>query len=78
MHIFADGFSKISFSNNNLRITLTQNGPENTMIEAGTLIIPANMAAGFINSLTNGIKQLEEQVKAKAEESQGKKGETLQ
>jgi hypothetical protein len=78
MHIFADGFSRISLANNNLRIALTQNGPDNQPMDAGTLIIPANMATGFVNSLTSGLKQLEEQVKAKAQESQEKKSETLQ
>jgi hypothetical protein len=67
MHIFADGFSKVSLSNNNLRITLSQNGPDSTPIEAGTLIIPANMAAGFVNGMLNSLKQLEEQIKARSE-----------
>lgn len=64
MHIFIDGLSKVSLSNNNLRITLVQNGPDKTQIEVGTLIIPANMAANFVNAMANSLKQLEEQVKA--------------
>jgi hypothetical protein len=56
MHIFADGFSRISLANNNLRITLTQNGPDNQPMDAGTLIIPANMATGFVNSLSKRLK----------------------
>ena len=70
MHIFADGFSRVSLSNNNLRITLTQNGPDNNPVEAGTLIIPANMAVNFVNSLGGSLKQLEEQIKSKAQEAQ--------
>jgi len=67
MHIFTDGLTKVSLSNNNLRITLVQNGPDNTRLDAGTLIIPANMAAGFVNQLANSLKQLDEQIKAQKE-----------
>lgn len=73
MHIFADGIKNISMSNNNLRITLTQNAAENQQIDAGTLIIPANQASAFVNALANGIKQLDEQIKARAEEGQQNK-----
>ncbi len=71
MHIFADGFSKISLSNNNLRITLTQRGPDNTLLEAGTLIIPASQAANFVNGLANGMKELDEKIKTQREETLG-------
>jgi len=70
MHIFADGFSKISLSNNNLRITLTQRGPDNTLLEAGTLIIPASQAANFVNSLGSGMKELDEKLKSQREEDE--------
>ena len=63
MHIFADGMSKISLSNNNLRIVLVQNGPDNTQEEVATLVLPANMAANFVNSMANSLKQLDEQIK---------------
>ncbi len=65
MHIFADGLSKISLSNNNLRLTLIQNGPDNIQVEAGILIIPINRAANFLNALSGSLKQLDEQIKAK-------------
>ena len=67
MHIFADALSKVTFSNNNLRIALVQNGPDNEQIEAGTLIVPGNMAAALVNSLANSLKQLDEQIKAQVE-----------
>jgi len=67
MNIFMDGLSKVTLSNNNLRITLVQNGPDNQKLDAGTLIIPANMAAGFVNQLANSLKQLDEQIKAQKE-----------
>jgi len=71
-HIFTDGITKISFSNNNIRIVLGQNGPDNQLIEAGTLIIPGNQAAAFVNSLGNSLKQLEEQIKARNEAQEEK------
>ena len=71
MHIFADGFSKISLSNNNLRITLIQKGPDNTTLEAGILIIPTNQAGNFLNSLAGSLKNLDEQIKAQARQTQG-------
>ena len=66
-NFYADGFSRITLSNNNLRIMLTQNGPDNTQVDAGTLIIPVNQAANFVNGLANSLKQLEEQMKAQSE-----------
>jgi len=68
MQIFADGFSKVTMSNNNLRIELTQNGPDNTIVNVGTLIIPANQTAGFVNAMANSLKQLDDQIKARAED----------
>jgi len=67
MHIFTDGIKSVSMSNNNLRIILAQNGPDNTQADAGTLIIPANQAAAFVNAMANGLKQIDEQMKARAE-----------
>ena len=74
MHIFVDSISKIGLSNNNLRVTLMQNGQGNQQIEVGTLIIPANMAAGFVNAMAGGIKKLDEQIKAR-QETQGDAGD---
>jgi len=68
MHIFADGFTRITLSNNNIRIVLTQNGPDNTQTEVATLILPASQAAAFVNGMTNSLKSLEEQLKARAED----------
>lgn len=71
MQIFADGLSSVSFANHNLRITLFQNGPDNSRDEVGTLILPINQAAEFINAMANGLKQLDEQMKARAQDTQG-------
>ena len=67
MHIFTDGIKNISLSNGNLRITLVQNGPENTQVDAGTLVVPANQASALVNAMANGLKQIDEQMKARAE-----------
>ncbi|MFO8088501.1 MAG: hypothetical protein R6U13_01575 [Desulfatiglandaceae bacterium] len=67
MHIFADQISQIVFSNNNIRITLTQRGPDESLVDVGTLIIPINQANNFVNRLANGLTQLNEQLKAQAE-----------
>jgi hypothetical protein len=69
MHIFADAFTKVTLSNNNLRVTLVQNGPDNTQEEVAKLILPANKAAQFVNEMVNTLNQLDEQLKAKKEES---------
>jgi len=70
MHIFADQISQVSLSNNNLRITLSQRGPDNITVEVGTLIVPASQANNFINGLANSLKELDEKLKAaKAEQT---------
>ena len=68
MHVFVDNLSKVTMSNNNIRVELSQNGPDNTTVNVGTLIIPANQAAGFVNAMANSLKQLDEQMKARAED----------
>jgi len=68
MQIFVDNLSKVTMSNNNIRVELSQNGPDNTTVTVGTLIIPANQAAGFVNAMANSLKQLDDQMKARAED----------
>ena len=71
MHIFADQLSKVTLSNGNLRIQLTQRGADNEEVDAGTLIIPAAQAANVVNGLANSLKQLDERLKSQAQESEG-------
>ncbi len=70
MHVFADGISKVTLSNGNLRIMLTQRGADESTVEAGTLIIPASQANNFMNGLANSLKNLDEKLKAAREEQQ--------
>ncbi|EIC23769.1 hypothetical protein [Thiorhodovibrio frisius] len=64
MHLYADGINQVTLSNNNLRIQLVQSGPNETVIESGTLILPASQAAAIVNGLTQTLNQLDEQLKA--------------
>ena len=68
MHIYADQISQVSLSNNNLRITLSQRGPDNSTAEVGTLIVPATQANNFMNGLANSLKELGEKLKTAKEE----------
>ena len=70
MHIFADQISKMSLSNMNLRIELSQKAAENETVDVGTLIIPVGQANNFVNALASGLKQMEAQIKAKTEQRQ--------
>jgi len=63
MHLFADGISKMTLSNGNLRIMLTQRGADDSQVEAGTLIIPASQANNFMNGLANSLKELDSKLK---------------
>ena len=56
MHVFADQISKVTLSNGNLRIQLTQRGADDSTVDAGTLIIPANQANNFVNGLAGSLK----------------------
>lgn len=75
MHIYTDGIKSVSMSNNNLRIELVRNGPDKSQTDAGTLIVPINQAANFVNTLANSLKQIDEQVKAR---SQGEENKEVQ
>jgi len=67
MHVFADGISKVTLSNGNLRIMLIQRGADNESVDAGTLIIPASQANNFLNGLAGSLKDLDEKLKAQRE-----------
>jgi len=71
MHIFADQISKVTLSNGNLRLQLTQRGADDETVDAGTLIIPASQANNFVNGLAGSLKNLDEKLKAQAQESEG-------
>lgn len=64
MHLFADGINQVTLSNGVLRIQFVQSGPDNAVLEAGTLILPASQAATVVNHLTQTLQQLDEQLKA--------------
>ncbi len=71
MHVFAEQISKVTMSNGNLRIQLTQRRPDDSTVDAGILIIPASRANNFLNGLANSLKELEERLKeARQEQAQ--------
>ena len=63
MHVFADSISKVTLSNGNLRIQLTQRVANDENVDAGTLIIPASQANNFVNGLAGSLKNLDEKLK---------------
>lgn len=71
MHVFADAISKVTLSNGNLRIQLTQRGADDETVDAGTLIIPANQANNFVNGLAGSLKKLDERVKGQGQGTEG-------
>ncbi len=68
MHVFADGISKVTLSNGNLRILLTQRGADESTVEAGTLIIPASQVSSIMNGLANSLRELDEKLKESREQ----------
>ena len=68
MHVFADGISKVTLSNGNLRIMLTQRGADESTVEAVTLIIPASQVSNFMNGLANSLKEVESRLKEAREQ----------
>lgn len=64
MYLFAGGVNQVTLSNGVLRIQFVQSGPDNSVLEAGTLILPASQAGAVINNLTQTLQQLDEQLKA--------------
>ena len=71
MQVFADQISRVTLTNGNIRIQLTQRGPENEQIDAGTLIIPASQINNFMNGLAGSLKDLDEKIKAHRQASEG-------
>jgi len=62
MHIYADGLTQVTLNNNNVRISLMQNGSADQPIEVGTLIMPASQVREFVNNLMNAMQQIEAQM----------------
>lgn len=63
MHIFADGFTRVSLSGGVLRFTLVQSAGDNQTTEVGELLIPAVRAEQFVNGLSASLRGLSEKIK---------------
>ena len=70
MHVFADSISRVTLSNGNLRIQLTQRGADDENVDAGTLIIPASQANNFVNGLAGTLKNLDEKLNEAREQQE--------
>lgn len=63
MHIFADGFTRVSLSGGVLRFTLVQSAGDNQTTEVGELLIPAVRAEQFVQRLEGSLRKLSDQIK---------------
>ncbi|WP_208672750.1 hypothetical protein [Synechococcus elongatus] len=70
MHIFADGFTRVSLSGGVVRLTLVQNGADNQSNEVGELLIPAVKAEQFVKGLEAALRKLSEQVQQEQQAAQ--------
>lgn len=62
MHLFADGFSRVSLSGGVLRLTLIQTTGESQTQEVGELLLPIVRAEAFAQSLNTTLQRLSEQI----------------
>ncbi len=63
MHIFADGFTRVSLSGGVVRFTLVQSSGDQKTTEVGDLLIPAGRVEVFVQGLNSALKRLAEQIK---------------
>ncbi|WP_126147852.1 hypothetical protein [Synechococcus elongatus] len=70
MHIFADGFTRVSLSGGVLRLTLVQSTGDNQSSEVGELLIPAVRAGQFVKDLEASLRRLSEQIKQEQQATQ--------
>lgn len=68
MHLFADGFTRVSLSAGVLRLTLVQTTGENETHEVGELLLPIVRAESFAQGLTNALQRISDQIR---QEQQG-------
>jgi hypothetical protein len=64
-----DAFKAIVFHNGVLRIDCIAAGPNNEERASGTLLIPGNQVMQVLQSLTQGVQQLEKRIREQAEQA---------
>ena len=67
--MLVDGIKAITMHANVVRVHCVCVGAEGKQEEAGTLVIPGNEVAGVIQSLVNGLQQMQTQIRERAEGS---------
>lgn len=76
MHIFADGFTRVSLSGGVVRFTLVQSNGEQSTSEVGDLLIPVARVEAFVQGLNGSLKRLAEQIKEEQSKSEQAGGES--
>lgn len=61
--IFADRIRNVSYSNGVLRISLGRQNGDDSLEDAGVLIMPITQAGNFVNALGRSLKELEAKVR---------------
>ncbi len=65
--VLIDAFKSIVFHNGVLRIDCVAAGPNNEERPSGTLLIPGNQVVAVLQSLTQGVQQLEKKIREQAQ-----------
>jgi len=70
-NILVDGISNISLHNGILRIECTTVGPDGKPHPSGTLVIPGAIAAQVMQTLVNGMQELDKKIKEQLQPAAG-------
>jgi hypothetical protein len=61
--VFADTIRNVSYANGVLRVSLGRQNGEDTVEDAGVLVMPITQAGNFVNALGRSLKELEAKVR---------------
>ena len=69
--VLVDGIASISLHNGILRIECTTVGPDGKSHPSGTLVIPGAIAAQVMDTLVNGMQELDKKIKEQLQPAAG-------
>jgi len=69
--VLVDGIASISLHNGILRIECTTVGPDGKPHPSGTLVIPGAIAAQVMQTLVNGMQELDKKIKEQLQPAAG-------
>lgn len=69
--VFADTIRNVSYANGVLRVSLGRQNGEETVEDAGVLVMPITQAGNFVNALGRSLKELEAKVRELQSQQQG-------